>query len=306
MPKSLTKTYARTTKPMELPSLIDIQLDSFERFAGDSLSELFNEISPIESFNGNLKLYFPCDRPETDGFDLTYWFGEPKYSVEDCVERDMSYSAPLYVKAMLYSADTDQPIVQDIFMGDFPLMTPAGTFIINGTERVVVSQLIRSPGAYFEIEEERATGRPLSMGKLIPDRGAWMEFETRKTDYITVKFNRKRTVPVTLFLRAMAAVDDHLGNPLITEGTDDEILALFEDSDTNGEHLYIQGSIEQEPPWDLDKPVAEQALIEFYKRMRPGDPPTLDNATQYLNEQLFDQRRYDVAAVGTLQAQQAA
>lgn len=298
MPKSLTKTYARTTRPMELPSLIDIQLDSFERFAGESLAELFDEISPIESFNGNLKLYFPCSRPETDGFDLKYWFGEPKYSVEECVERDMSYAAPIYVKAMLYSADTDQPIVQDIFMGDFPLMTPAGTFIINGTERVVVSQLIRSPGAYFEVEEERATGRPLSMGKLIPDRGAWMEFETRKTDYITVKFNRKRTVPVTLFLRAMAALPDGLDNPLITEGTDEEILALFEDIDTNGEHLYIQGSIEQEPPWDGDKPIAEQALIEFYKRMRPGDPPTLDNAKQYLNEQLFDQRRYDVAAVG--------
>ena len=245
-----------------------------------------------------MRLYFPCDLPEVEGFDLKYWFGEPKYSVDECVERDMSYAAPLYVKAMLYSTDLDQPIVQDIFMGDFPLMTPAGTFIINGTERVVVSQLIRSPGAYFEIQEERATGRPLAMGKLIPDRGAWMEFETRKTDYITVKFNRKRTVPVTLFLRAMAAVSDGLESPLLKDGSDEELLALFEDVDTNGEHLYIQGSIEQEPAWDPDKSVAEQALIEFYKRMRPGDPPTLDNATQYLHEQLYDNRRYDLARVG--------
>ncbi|MCB9431420.1 MAG: DNA-directed RNA polymerase subunit beta [Ardenticatenaceae bacterium] len=298
MPKSIIKTYAQTTRPMDLPSLIDIQLDSFERFTSEGLAELFDEVSPIESFNGDLKLYFPSNRPETEGFDLKYWFGEPKYSVEECVERDMSYAAPLYVKAMLYSADTDQPIVQDIFVGDFPLMTPAGTFIINGTERVVVSQLIRSPGAYFEIEEERVTGRPLSMGKLIPDRGAWMEFETRKTDYLTVKFNRKRTVPVTLFLRAMAAVNDGLDNPLIVDGTDEELLALFEDIDTNGEHLYIQGSIEQEPLWDVDKPIAEQALIEFYKRMRPGDPPTLENAVQYLHEQLFDSRRYDLARVG--------
>lgn len=298
MPKSIIKTYAQTTRPMDLPSLIDIQLDSFERFTSEGLAELFDEVSPIESFNGDLKLYFPSNRPETEGFDLKYWFGEPKYSVEECVERDMSYAAPLYVKAMLYSADTDRPIVQDIFVGDFPLMTPAGTFIINGTERVVVSQLIRSPGAYFEIEEERSTGRPLSMGKLIPDRGAWMEFETRKTDYLTVKFNRKRTVPVTLFLRAMAAVDDGLDNPLIVDGTDEELLALFEDIDTNGEHLYIQGSIEQEPLWDVDKPIAEQALIEFYKRMRPGDPPTLENAVQYLHEQLFDPRRYDLARVG--------
>ncbi len=293
-----TKSYARTTRPMDLPTLIDVQLRSFEQFTSEGLAELFDEISPIESFNGDLKLFFPSKRPEVEGFNLNYWFGEPKYSVEECVERDMSFAAPLYVRVMLYSTDIDQPIVQDIFMGDFPLMTSAGTFIINGTERVVVSQLIRSPGAYFEIEDERTTGRPLAMGKLIPDRGAWMEFETRKTDYLTVKFNRKRTVPVTLFLRAMAAIPDGLDNPLIKEGTDQELLALFADVDTNGEHLYIQGSIEQEPHWDPDKSIPEQALIEFYKRMRPGDPPTLDNASQYLHEQLYDSRRYDLAAVG--------
>jgi DNA-directed RNA polymerase subunit beta len=298
MPKILTKSYARTTDPLELPSLIDVQLNSFDTFCTESLAELFEEISPIESFNGALKLFFPSRHPEVEGFDLKYWFEEPKYSIEECVERDMSYAAPLYVKVLLYSADLDQPIVQDIFMGDFPMMTPNGTFIINGTERVVVSQLIRSPGVYFEVEGERVTGRPLAMGKLIPDRGAWMEFETRKTDYLTVKFNRKRTVPVTLFLRAMAAVDDGLGNPLIREGSDDEILALFAEVDNNPEHLYIQGSMEQEPAWDGNKPVAQQALIEFYKRMRPGDPPTLDNATQYLYEQLYDQRRYDLARVG--------
>ena len=292
------KSYARTVNPLELPSLIDIQLDSFEAFIDESLAELFDEISPIESFNGNLKLYFPSTQPEVEGFDLKYWFGEPKYTVEECVDRDMSYAAPLYVKAMLYSTDMDQPIVQEIFMGDFPLMTPAGTFIINGTERVVVSQLIRSPGAYFEVEEERTTGRPLAMGKLIPDRGAWMEFETRKTDYLTIKFNRKRTVPITLFLRAMAAADDGLGNPLLIDGSDEELLELFKDVDNNPEHQFIQGSIEQEPPWDPDKPLPEQALIEFYKRMRPGDPPTLDNARQYLEEQLFDHRRYDLARVG--------
>ena len=168
MEKTPVKNYARMTDPMALPTLIDVQLNSFENFRDESLSELFHEVSPIESFNGDLRLYFPCDLPEVDGFDLKYWFGEAKYSVDECVERDMSYAAPLYVKAMLYSTDLDQPIVQDIFMGDFPLMTPAGTFIINGTERVVVSQLIRSPGAYFEVQEERATGRPLAMGKLIP------------------------------------------------------------------------------------------------------------------------------------------
>ncbi len=162
MPSSYTRSYARTTKPMELPTLIDVQLNSFDQFIDEGLAELFDEISPIESFNDDLKLYFPSKHPEVEGFDLKYWFGEPKYSVEECVERDMSYAAPLYVKVLLYSADLDQPIVQEIFMGDFPLMTQAGTFIINGTERVVVSQLIRSPGVYFEIEEERSTGRPLA------------------------------------------------------------------------------------------------------------------------------------------------
>ena len=294
----IKKNYAKATTTLELPKLIDVQLNSFVQFKADSLTELFQEISPIESYNGDLKLYFPCDLPETDGFDLKYWFEDPKYTVDECVERDMSYAAPLYVRVLLYRQDLDQPIVQDIFMGDFPLMTGSGTFIINGTERVVVSQLIRSPGAYFEVEAEKATGRPLAMAKLIPDRGAWMEFETRKTDYLTIKFNRKRTVPATLFLRAMAAVDDGLGNPLIKEGTDEEIMALFEDVDNNGEHLYLPGTIEQEPAWDPDKNIAEQALIEFYKRMRPGDPPTLDNASQYLYEQLYDNRRYDLARVG--------
>ena len=298
MPQRTLKSYARTKAPLELPRLIDVQLESFMTFRDESLAELFEEISPITSYNGNLELYFPCSLPAVKDFNLSYWFGEPKYSVEECVERDMSYSAPLYVKVLLYSTDLDQPIVQDIFMGDFPLMTDAGTFIINGTERVVVSQLIRSPGAYFEIQEERATGRPLAMGKLIPDRGAWMEFETRKTDYVTVKFNRKRTVPITLFLRAMAAVDDGLGNHLLKTGSDQELLDLFAHVDTNGEHLYIQGSIEQEPPWEPDRSLPEQALIEFYKRMRPGDPPTLDNAQQYLYEQLYDKRRYDLARVG--------
>ncbi|MCB0034391.1 MAG: DNA-directed RNA polymerase subunit beta, partial [Anaerolineales bacterium] len=278
-----TKSYARAAGVLELPKLIDVQLNSFEQFKEESLTELFEEISPIESYNGDLKLYFPCSLPEVEGFDLKYWFGEPKYDVEECVERDMSYAAPIYARVLLYRADLDQPIVQEIFLGDFPLMTQAGTFIINGTERVVVSQLIRSPGAYFEAEAEKTTGRPLAMAKLIPDRGAWMEFETRKTDYLTIKFNRKRTVPSTLFLRAMAAVDDGLGNPLIKEGTDEELLALFEDVDTNPEHLFIAGSIEQEPPWDPNRSVSEQALIEFYKRMRPGDPPTLENAVQYLH-----------------------
>ena len=298
------KSYARTPEIQELPSLIDIQLRSFQDFLyGGRLLELFDEINPIQSFNGNLSLYFPGNIPQAQEFGLEYWFEESKYDEDACLERDMSYAAPLYVRVALVNHDQgDEVILQDIFLGDFPLMTEKGTFIINGTERVVVSQLIRSPGVYFDLEEERATGRQLSNAKLIPDRGAWMEFETRKTDYITIKFNRKRTIPVTILLRALAAIDDGLGeskSPIKT-GDDEEILALFADVDNDETHKYIESSLKNEPVWDVKKKqtIAEVALIEFYKRMRPGDPPTLDNARDYLAGQLFDQRRYDLERVG--------
>jgi len=297
-----TKNYARTAEARELPSLIQVQLQSFQWFVEEGLIELFDEISPIESFNGNLRLYFPGNTSEAEQFGLNYWFEEPKYDKDLCLERDMSYAAPLYVKVALVNRETDEVVTQDIFMGDFPLMTEKGTFIINGTERVVVSQLIRSPGVYFDAEADRTTGRMLSNAKLIPDRGAWMEFETRKTDHITIKFNRKRTIPVTVMLRALAAVDDGMPADMapIQSGDDDEILGLYAHVDNNEAHQYIAASIKQEPVWELKKnqTVAEAALLEFYKKMRPGDPPTLDNAREYLESQLFDQRRYDLERVG--------
>ena len=298
------KNYARTPEIQELPSLIDIQLKSFEDFLyGGRLLELFDEINPIQSFNGNLSLYFPGNHPQAQEFGLKPYFEDPKYDEDECIERDMSFAAPLYVQVALVNHEQgDEIIRQDIFMGEFPLMTEKGTFIINGTERVVVSQLIRSPGVYFDAEEERATGRLLSNAKLIPDRGAWMEFETRKTDYITIKFNRKRTIPVTILLRALAAVDDGLpasAAPIKT-GEDEEILELFAEIDNNEAHKFIESSIKNEPVWEVKKnqTLAEVALIEFYRRMRPGDPPTLDNAREYLAGQLFDQRRYDLERVG--------
>ncbi len=295
-----TKSYARIADACRLPTLIKVQLESFRRFQTVDLYELFDEISPIESFNGLLNLYFPGTKPESKQFGLGYRFATPKYDEAECVERDMTYAAPLYVKVALDNRETGEVIVNEIFLGDFPLMTENGTFIINGTERVVVSQLIRSPGVYFGAEEERTTGRPLSKAKLIPDRGAWMEFETRKSDYITVKVNRKRTIPVTILLRAMAAVDDGTQSDVLQMGTDDELLELFADVDTMPDHLYIPTTLRQEPEWDLEdgRDVAEQALLDFYKRMRPGDPPTLDNAREYLESQLFDQRRYDLERVG--------
>jgi DNA-directed RNA polymerase subunit beta len=294
------KTYARIAVTLDLPNLIEVQLDSFERLKREGLGDLFHEISPIESYNKGMKLFFPSRSQESQQWGLKYWFEEPKHSIEECVERDLTYASPLYISVLLAGPDVPEPVKQDIFLGDFPEMTDKGTFIINGTERVVVSQLIRSPGVYFEAPTDRSTGRPLAMSKLVPDRGAWMEFETRKNDYIILKFNRKRTVPITVFLRALAAVDDGIPDSPLKTGSDEEIMALFQDVDNNPERLFIPSTIRQEPEWELPRgqTVAQAALIEFFKKMRPGDPATLDNARQFLEEQLFDQRHYDLERVG--------
>jgi len=295
------KSYARIADVHRLPDLIEVQLHSFKWFQEVSLRELFDEISPIVSYSGSLELHFPgFNQRMNEEFGLDYRFEEPRYSEKECLERDITYAAPLYVKVMLYSRELDQPMVQDIFIGDFPIMTESGTFIINGTERVVVSQLIRSPGAYFDSEKDRATGRRLSQAKLIPDRGAWMEFETRKSDYIIIKFNRKRTFPVTILLRALAAVDDGTDSRVLKDGSDEELLELFAAVDNMPNHQYIATTIKQEPDWKPKggRTVADEALLEFFRKMRPGDPPTLDNAREYLTAQLFDQHRYNLEKVG--------
>lgn len=296
-----TKSYARIPTIYELPDLIEVQLESFKRLKDEGLEDLLHEISPIESYNKGMKLHFPGRSEEARQWDLKYWFDPPKHSIEECVERDLTYSCPLYVSVLLSGPDIPEPVKSDIFLGDFPEMTEKGTFIINGTERVVVSQLIRSPGVYFEAPVDRATGHRLAMAKLIPDRGAWMEFETRKNDYLILKYNRKRTVPITIFLRALAAVDDLLpGESPVKTGSDEELITLFSDIDNNTDRQFIPSTIRQEPVWDLSggQTIAEAALIEFFKRMRPGDPANLDNARQFMAEQLFDNRHYDLERVG--------
>ncbi len=296
-----SKSYARINVQLPLPDLIEVQLESFERLKKEGLADLFSEVSPIESYNKGMKLYFPGTSKEAQQWGLTYWFGEPKHSLEECVERDLTYASPMYVSVLLAGTEVPEPIKQDIFLGDFPEMTEKGTFIINGTERVVVSQLIRSPGVYFEAPVDRATGRPLAVAKLIPDRGAWMEFETRKSDYLTLRFNRKRTVPITIFLRALAAVNDLLpGDSPLAKGNEEELLSLFQDVDNNPDRMFMASTLRQEPEWELsgNLTIAEAALLEFFKRMRPGDPATLDNAREFLIEQLFDQRHYDLERVG--------
>jgi DNA-directed RNA polymerase subunit beta len=279
------KSYARIRDVYELPRLIEVQLDSFRWFQTEGLEELFNEISPIVSFNKNLELHFGS-KPGSEGF----WFGGPKYSELECRDRDMTFAAPLWVRVRLVNRETGEVAAQNVFMGDFPLMTDNGTFIINGAERVVVSQLIRSPGVYFTVEEDRVTDRRLCYAKLIPNRGAWLEFETSKRDLVSVKVDRKRKLPVTVLLRA------------IGYGSDDQILDLFSDVDNEPEHAYMVATLERDPTRtpnrsDADKGV-EAALLEFYKKLRPGDPPTLDNAKSFMQNLIFAPRRYDLGKVG--------
>jgi len=198
------KSYARIPDVLTLPNLIQVQLRSYHWFQKEGLRELFDEISPIESFNGNLELHLPgCNEEINQKLGLDYRFEEPKYSQQECLERDITYAVPLYVRVALWNKESDEWTTQDVFMGDFPLMTENGTFIINGAERVVVSQLIRSPGVYFTVDEDRTTGRDLCMAKLIPSRGAWLEFETARRDILSVKVDRKRKLPVTALLFAL-------------------------------------------------------------------------------------------------------
>jgi len=290
------KSYGRIPDVQPLPDLIEIQLQSYQQFINVTLGELFDEISPIRSFNGNLELYL-------GGYRLA----EPKHSEEECWDMDLTYASPLWVTARLINRETGEIQESEVFFGDFPRMTPSGTFIINGTERVIVSQLIRSPGVYFEAEEEWTTGVILSQAKLIPDRGAWLEFETRKRGDIAVKVNRKRKIPVTIFLRALAAVDDGQDSGLLVEGSDRELSALFEEEvDTMPDRSHIEATMRLEPPWELkgERAIAQEALVEFFRLMRPGDPPTLDNALEYVQSRFFDRRRYDLGEVGRYKVNQ--
>jgi DNA-directed RNA polymerase subunit beta len=274
------KSYAKIAHVLDIPHLISMQITSFDWFKNEGLRELFDEISPIEDFTGTrMKLRFG-----------DYSFGEPKYPELECRERDMTFSAPLRVNVQLEVKETGEVKEQELFMGDFPLMTPNGTFVINGAERVVVSQLVRSPGVYFTLETDPTTGRELCFGKLIPNRGAWLEFETSNKNVMSVKVDRKRKIPVTTLLRA---IDEEEGVPENKLGTNERILAKFADIDTNVERVYIPTTLEKETATNKT-----EALLDFYRRLRPGDPPTLENARGLLNSLFFNSRRYDLGRVG--------
>ena len=255
----------------EIPNLIELQLDSFSWFVEKGLRELFDEISPIKDFTGKvMELQF-----------LDYEFGVPKYTEEECRTKDLTFSKPLYVNVELLIKETGEIQRQRVYMGDYPWMTDQGTFVINGAERVVVSQLVRSPGVYYSETEDPASGRMLFSAKVIPNRGAWLEFETNNKDQLWVKVDRKRKIAATTLLRAVGYEQN------------DEIAALFTGVDTDLDHQYISGTLDK----DLTRTQAE-ALIEVYKKLRPGDPPTGDNARQLVESLFFNFRRYDLGRVG--------
>ncbi len=272
-------SYARIDKKVdgvsyekfEIPNLIELQLDSFSWFIEKGLRELFDEISPIKDFTGKvMELQF-----------LDYEFGAPKYSEEECRTKDLTFSKPLYVNVELLIKETGEIQRQRVYMGDYPWMTDQGTFVINGAERVVVSQLVRSPGVYYSEAEDLASGRMLFSAKVIPNRGAWLEFETNNKDQLWVKVDRKRKIAATTLLRAVGFEQN------------DEIAALFSSIDIDPDHPFIASTLDK----DLTKTQAE-ALIEVYKKLRPGDPPTGENARQLVESLFFNFRRYDLGRVG--------
>lgn len=257
------RSYARINEVLEVPNLIEIQQKSYEWFLEEGLREMFQDISPIQDFTGNLVLEF-----------IDYSLGEPKYTVDDAKERDVTYAAPLRVKVRLINKETGEVKEQEVFMGDFPLMTETGTFIINGAERVIVSQLVRSPSVYFSTKVDK-NGKTAYTATVIPNRGAWLELEMDAKDIIYVRIDRTRKIPVTVLLRALGF------------GTDAEILDLL------GNDEYIRNTLDKD---NTDS--TEKALIEIYERLRPGEPPTLENAKSLLVARFFDPKRYDLANVG--------
>lgn len=257
------RSYARIKEVVELPDLIEIQTSSYQEFLDEGIREMFQDISPVEDFNGNLMLEI-----------VDYSLGDAKYSVDESKARDVTYAAPLRVKVRLINKETGEVKEQEVFMGDSPLMTETGTFIINGAERVIVSQLVRSPGVYFNPKFDK-NGKKGYTATVIPNRGAWLEFETDVKDVVYVRIDRTRKLPITVLLRALGF------------GSDQEIIDLI------GEDKYLKNTLEKDNTDGTDK-----ALTEIYERLRPGEPPTVDNAKSLLETRFFQPKRYDLASVG--------
>ncbi len=262
--KNTRMSFSKINEVLEMPNLIEVQKNSYQWFLDEGLKEVFEDISPITDYNGNLELEFTDYRLEDT----------PKYTVMECKERDATYSAALRVTTRLFNKETGEIKEQEIFMGDFPLMTEAGTFIINGAERVIVSQLVRSPGVYYDCTRDK-TGKKLYTTTVIPNRGAWLEYETDSSDVFNVRIDKNRKIPVTVFIRALGL------------SSDEEILNFF------GEDDKIIATLQKDPSKNT-----EEALIEAYKKLRPGEPPTVDSARSHIDALFFDPRRYDLSKVG--------
>ena len=270
--KGMRMSLARQKEVLEMPNFIEVQKDSYEWFLREGLKEAFEDISPITDYSGHLSLEFTDFKLCTD---------ETKYTIPQCKERDATYAAPLKVKVRLYNKETDEINEHEIFMGDLPLMTATGTFVINGAERVIVSQLVRSPGIYYDITQDKI-GKDLYSCTVIPNRGACLEYETDSNDVFWVRVDRTRKVPITVFLRALGL------------GTNQEIIDLF------GEEKKILASFEKDPSINEKAPQGsyEGGLLELYRKIRPGEPLSVDSAETLINGMFFDPRRYDLAKVG--------
>ncbi len=262
--KNVRMSFSRIGEVLEMPNLIEVQKNSYQWFLNEGLKEVFHDVSPITDYQGNLVLDFIDYR-----LDDT-----PKYTIAECKERDTTYAAPLRVRASLLNRETGEVKEQDIYMGDFPLMTDSGTFVINGAERVIVSQLVRSPGVYYSAARDK-TGKELFASTVIPNRGAWLEYETDSNDVFYVRIDKNRKLPITTFIRALGV------------GTDDEILTLF------GNSPALRATIEKDPA-----KTTEEGLLEVYRKLRPGEPPTVESAQTHLDNLFFDPRRYDLSRVG--------
>ena len=263
--KSSRMSYARQKEVVQMPNLIEVQTDSYKWFLDEGLNEVFDDISPITDYSGKLSLDF---------VDFTLCENEVKYTIDECKERDATYAAPLKVRVRLYNKETDEINEHEIFMGDLPLMTKTGTFVINGAERVIVSQLVRSPGIYYAIAHDKL-GKKLYSATVIPNRGAWLEYETDSNDVFYVRVDRTRKVPITVLIRALGI------------GTNPEIIELF------GEEPKILASFEKDAATNY-----QEGLLELYKKIRPGEPLAVDSAESLITSMFFDPRRYDLAKVG--------
>ena len=263
--KSMRMSYQRQNEVLEMPNLIEVQKDSYQWFLNEGLKEVFNDISPIADYGGKLSLEF---------IDFTLCEKDVKYSIEECKERDVTYAAPLKVRVRLINRENDEINEHEIFMGDLPLMTATGTFVINGAERVIVSQLVRSPGIYYSIAHDKV-GKTLYSATVIPNRGAWLEYETDSNDVFYVRVDRTRKVPITVLIRALGI------------GTNEEIVQLF------GEEPKILASFEKDTAESY-----QEGLLELYKKIRPGEPLAVESAESLIMSMFFDSRRYDLAKVG--------